>query len=231
MTVDCQQKSPHFWFVKRAYGGKEIVGLQCGSVETWDDVRSVQGDVADAGVIVDSGYGAKDDAEVYRTCASYCELLKDDVKQKLMAIGWMPAKGMPGRRRWRDPESNVMVPWYYRATDPYMGTDQAGNVSMDVFEFASDLFKDILDRLRRNKDSRYHWTIDAAMNTDEYHEHIRNQVRKEVIKFGRPVIEWTRRHRYAADHLHACETMQVAGGFAYGLLELKETQTEETNAR
>jgi hypothetical protein len=91
------------------------------------------------------------------------------------------------------------------------------------------LFKDILDRLRRNKDSRYHWTIDAAMNTDEYHEHMRNQVRKEVIKFGRPVIEWTRRHRYAADHLHACETMQVAGGFAYGLLELRETlETKET---
>jgi hypothetical protein len=232
LTVDCQQKSPHFWYVMRAYGESQIVGLKAGSLETWDDLRAVQQEngIPDAGVIIDSGYGAKDDAEVYRTCAQYGEFIKDAAHNRSVHLGWMPAKGMPGRRKWRNQEG-LMVPWYYRPMDPYMGTNLAGQVSMDLFEFAADHFKDILDRLRRNKDPRYHWTISEEMNTEEYHEHMRGQVKRAVIKYAREVIEWVKRYRQAKDHLFACEVMQVAGAFSLGLMsfqEVEEKQTEHT---
>lgn len=229
MTIDCQQKSPHFWAVIRAYGGKEIVGLKAFSKDHWDDLRTEQiaAGVHDAGVIVDSGYGAQDDAEVYRVCAGYGQLFSGP---RFVHIGWMPAKGMPGRRRWRDDGSGLFVPWYYRATDPYMGTADAGKVEISLFEFAAEFFKDRLQALREQRDPRYHWTIAPEMDNDEYHEHMRGQVRREVIKYGRPVIEWTRRHRHAPDHLFACEYMQVAVATALGILDYDTDQKQKDDA-
>lgn len=225
MTVDCQQKAPHFWFIVRAYGGKDIIGLKGGSTDTWDELRAVQLDqkVPDAGVIVDSGYGSQDDAEVYRVCASYGQLYPGQF-QKLIHIGWMPAKGMPGRRRWRDPKTNLFVPWYYRPTDPYMGTAEAGKVEIQLFEFAAEFFKDRLQALREQRDKRYHWSISAELDNDEYHEHMRGQVRREVIRYARTVIEWERRHRHSKDHLFACEYQQVAAATALGFLEAPQPE-------
>lgn len=230
MSVDCQAKSPHFWFVIRAYGGKEIIGLKGGPLETWDDVRSVQlaSGVPDAGVIVDSGYGAKDDAEVYRTCADYGEQIEDGVIAKIVHIGWMPAKGMPGNRTWRDKETGLYLPYYYRPIDPYIGLRDAGNHSIEVFEFASDYFKDILQSLRNPRDpanAKYRWSIHADLDTDEYHLHMRGEVKDDLKSPGRP--KWRIRHRYAKNHMFDCETMQVAAANAFGLLEIQEPKKEE----
>lgn len=228
LTIDCQQKAPHFWYILRAWGGKEIVGLKGGSADTWEDLRAIQRDnnVPDAGVIVDSGYGAKDDAEVYRTCAGYGELVQDPQRNKLIQIGWTPAKGMPARRKWLNTKTGVYVPYYWRPIDPYMGTAEDGKVELSLFEFSADFFKDILQGLREGRDSRYQWTISPELNNDEYHEHMRGQIKREVIKYARITMEWTRRHRYAKDHLFACEYMQVAAANAFEFLDIKEEKKE-----
>lgn len=232
MTVDCQQKAPHFWHIVRAYGGREIIGASGGPLETWDDVRAAQerAKVKDVGVIIDSGYGAKDDAEVYRNCAAHGELLPFQTTHRDLHVGWLPAKGMPGRRRWRDQATGLFVPWFNRPTDPYMGTLNAGQVTLEVFEFARDAFNDILERLRYNKAGDFHWTISKELDTDEYHLHMRGQVKREVVKGGRLVIEWQKRYSHAPDHLRSCEIMQVAGAMAMGLLDINlvETRKEQT---
>ncbi len=227
MTIDCQQKSPHFWYIIRAFGGKDIIGLKGGSCDTWDELREIQiaEGVKDAGVIVDSGYGSMDDAEVYRVCASYGQLFRTQMRTS--HVGWMPAKGMPGRRRWREVESGQFVPWFYRPTDPYMGTSDAGKIDISLFEFAAEFFKDRLQALREKRDPKYNWTISPELDTDEYHEHMRGQVRREVVKYGRLVIEWMRRSRHAPDHLFACEYMQVAVATALGLLENEPDEKKE----
>lgn len=223
VTVDCQRKAPHFWFVKRAYGGKDIVGLAYGQGETWDDVRAFQGDdVKDVGVIVDSGYGAKDDAEVYRTCAEHGTIEEDHAAGKILHFGWMPAKGVGGR--WKRPckETKLMVPWMFRPIDPFMGTDKAGRITMELFEFATDLFSDVLARLRDNRDPRYAWTIAGEMDTEEYRVHMHAQIVNEKGV-------WVKRYRNAQDHLYDCERMQVAAAFAFELLTLKDNETKTEN--
>jgi hypothetical protein len=102
-----------------------------------------------------------------------------------------------------------------------MGLAEAGQVELSLFEFAADFFKDILHALRNGRDKRYRWMISPELDTDEYHEHMRGQVKRETVKYGRIVIEWTRRHRYSKDHLFACEYMQVAAANAHELLEIE----------
>lgn len=227
LSVDCQAKSPYFWYVVRAFEDNESIGVAGGPLETWDDVRSVQLEhkVPDASVIIDSGWGAKDNAEVYRTCGTYGELIEDKVQQRTIHMGWTPAKAVGGRRTWRDPESKLFVPWYFRPVDLYQGTSNAGRVFGELFEFSADEFNDQLERLRFGKTS-FKWTISPALDFTEYHTQLRGDVRVE--KNGQLV--WKQRHRHARNHLRDCEKQLVAFASAYGLLESVEEKPEEQPA-
>jgi DNA-directed RNA polymerase subunit RPC12/RpoP len=224
MTVDVQQKAPNFWHIIRAFGGREIVGLKGGPLDSWDDVRAAQvgAGVKDAAVIIDSGYGSKEDAGVYRECAQYGEMFPDPATNRKHHLGWTPAKGWERDRRWRDKRTGIMLPFGYTPIDPYMGTSEAGVIIADRFDFAADFFKDVLQRLREGRDPNVNWTISKELDNDEYHTHMRGQVKREVMRYNRWTTQWMRRHRHAPDHLFACEVMQVAAAAALGLIVLNE---------
>jgi hypothetical protein len=229
MTVDCQAKSPHFWYVVRQWEPGDTAascGIVAGSCETWEDLRDIQvaNGVHDVGVVVDSGYGARDDAEVYRTCARFGAIVPQGKDRRPLCLGWMPAKGMPSRRRWRD-EKGQHLPYYLRNIDPFSGTGDAGQVDMSLFEFSGDFFKDVLSAMRdpaRSKDTRVEWSVSKAMATTEYWRHMDGEVKTEVRnkRNGRTVWEWHLRSDRWPNHLFDCEVQQVAAAMFFGLLSI-----------
>lgn len=229
MAVDCQAKSPHFWATVRMFKKTESVGVFAGPVDTWDEIRAIQTrpdlKIADACVVVDSGFGAKSDAEVYRQCARFgvAEARNEGLP---LHMGWMPAKGMPGHKRWKD-DDGLMVPFYLRPIDPYIGTDKAGNVEMSLFEFASDFIKDILETLRTNtKECEHKWSVQAEVGTEEFWRHLDSNIKSPLFnkKNGKTTWQWQKRSQHWPDHLLDCEVMQIALAAFYGIFELKEQE-------
>lgn len=232
-TVDCQAKAPYFWSVVRAWNGGDSEGIEATSLDQWDDVRALQlkHQVPDVGVVVDSGFGARSESEVYRQCAMFGEFVTRP-RGLPMAIGWMPAKGMPGSKRWKHalvdeqgrPNGHVLRPWILVPIDPFMGTAQAQRCELDLFEFAGDFFEDILDALRKGKGG-HKWTVSAAMATDEYWRHmdahVKEPVRNKLTGFVRHL--WIQRSKHWPDHLLDCERMQIARANAFGWFTLEET--------
>ena len=233
-TVDCQAKAPYFWSVVRAWNGGDSEGIEATSLDQWDDVRALQlkHQVPDVGVVVDSGFGARSESEVYRQCAMFGEFVPRP-RGLPMAIGWMPAKGMPGSKRWKHarvddqgkPSGHVLRPWILVPIDPFMGTAQAQRCELDLFEFAGDFFEDILDALRKGKGG-HKWTVSAAMATDEYWRHMDAHV-KEPFRNPRTGFvrhEWRLRSKHWPDHLLDCERMQIARANAFGWFTLEEVR-------
>ncbi len=224
LTVDVQAKGPNFfWFVARRWASAGSDGIDAGGLETWEDVRKKQEalKIKDACVMVDSGYGAKDDAAVYRQCAQFGELKRGD-GDRMIHIGWMPAKGMPGRKRWKD-QDGLMSPYKLRSHDPFQGSDVAGRVTQDLFEFSSDHFNDILEGLRVRRGT-YPWSVSTAMATQEYWRHIDGEILITVRNktSGITVQRWEPRHRHWPNHMRDCEKMQVAFATFLGLFSYEE---------
>lgn len=225
MTVDCQQKSPHFYIAVRAWNGGNSTGIKATTCETWDELRAVQKaeGVKDVGVIVDSGFGAKDDAEVYRNCAKFCELVPNRKKNRVEAVGWMPSKGMPGRKKWKHAESGLLIPYYLAEIDPFIGTAQAGKVGISLFEFAGDFFKDILETLRKGR-HRNKWSVaDTVAKDEEYWRHLDGEHKVGVHNrmTGRIVWQWRKRGPHWPNHWFDCETMQIAAANFFNLLTIE----------
>lgn len=212
ITVDCQARSPHFWFVVRQWNGGNSVAIEAGSLDQWEDLRARQlaHHIPDVYVLIDSGFGAKSDAEVYKNCVRNSELIPQD-NDKVIAVGWMPGKGMPGRKRWKDKESGLTVPWFLGSVDPFIGTAHGGQVSQSLFEFSGDFFKDILQNLREKKGG-YDWSVAESVSNDEYWQHMDAEVKSAVqSKYsGRTIHEWRKRSAHWPNHLFDCEVEQVA---------------------
>jgi len=223
LTIDCQAKAPYFWVVARAWSENKSHGLLACSCDSWQEIESIQAaqGVLNPFVMVDSGFGSKDDAEVYRTCAGHCEFQDDAQGDKAYAFGWMPAKGMPSYRRWQDSETGLMLPYRLQRIDPFIGTDRAGLVRMDLFEFAADFFKDILASMRAGKGG-CRWSVEKSVATDLYWRHMDGQKKFEEMRNGQARLVWKKRHRYWPDHLYACEVMQIAQATFNSLLSLDE---------
>ncbi len=223
MTVDCQAKSPYFWFVVRGWTIGRTEGIVAGSCNTWEEVRDIQiqHKVVNEAVCVDSGYGARSDADVYKNCARYCEF-DDRSGGRALAMGWMPAKGMPGRKKWRDETTGLMVPYYLRGIDPYVGTSEAGSVEMSLFEFSSDFFKDILDAIRDGR-GEIKWSVAQAVATEEYWRHLDGEVKTMVFNkiTGHTSHIWKRRSNHWPNHLLDCENMQIALANFFGFFTLE----------
>lgn len=225
MTVDCQEKSPHFYIAARAWNGGNSTGIKATSCDTWDDLRAIQKaeGVKDVGVIIDSGFGAKDDAEVYRNCARFCEFIANQKKRRVEAVGWMPSKGMPGRKKWKHPETGLLIPYYLADIDPFIGTAKAGKVGMSLFEFAGDYFKDILETLRKGRHANKWSVADDVAKDEEYWRHLdgEHKVAKQNKFTGRIQLTWIKRGPHWPNHWFDCEVMQIAAANFFNLLTIE----------
>jgi hypothetical protein len=219
MAVDCQGRAPFFWYAVREFKDGNSLGLSAGPLDTWEEVEDKQREfgVKDEAVVIDSGFGARNDAEVYRVCARHCQFVNN------YAIGWMPAKGQPTRKRWRDKKTGYYVPWFAQSMDPFLGTAEAGKVSMDLFEFSGDFFKDILEALRQGKGSQT-WAITPEVDSDEYWRHMDGEVKTATrnAKTGAVSYGWQPRSKHWPNHIFDCEVMILAVANFLGLMQLNE---------
>jgi hypothetical protein len=232
MTVDCQQTNKdggYFFAVKRNWTSAESVGLQAVACDTWDELRQIQlapPAVKDTCFVADSGFGARSESDVYANCARFGEFVGRLHPQKPLHLGWLPAKGFPARKRWKDEETGLMQPWILRPLDPYLGTSDAGKVEMNLFEFSGEYFKDILDALRRDKDGRYghKWTVTEAMATESYWRHMDCEMKTATrnMKNGLVTHQWAPRSRHWPNHWFDCEVEQIAYAAFLGIFKLPE---------
>jgi hypothetical protein len=228
LTVDCQFNAPHFWFVVRAWNGGNSEGIQAGSCDTYEEIERIQKqhNIPDVGVAIDSGFGAKSDAEVYRTCAAHSQIVARRDKKPL-CIGWMPVKGMPGYKRWNDQSTKLILPYTVRDIDPFIGLDKAGIVAMSLFEFSGSFFLDILDNLRKGKGG-FKWSVTQAMNTAEYWRHLDGEYKGQKLNklTGKVTSDWIGRSSGWPNHLLDCEKIQVASASFLTFFKLDFSKTE-----
>jgi hypothetical protein len=233
LSVDCQRKAPLFFFTARAWDGGNSVGMEAGPLDSWADVRSKQlaHNVPDYGVCVDSGFGAKSDAEVYQECAKYGEFNERIIQGQLLKpihFGWLPTKGLPAQKRWKDKETGLLVPYCCREVDPFGGFADAGKVAMDLLEFSGDFFKDILENLRKGKGG-YKWTVEEKMATDEYWRHMDAEIKSPMFNklTGKTLYQWAPRSKHWPNHIFDCEVLQVAYASYLGLFDPMKNQEEK----
>ena len=229
LTVDCQARAPHFWFVVRDWTIAEATTastlIRAGSAMTWEDLRAIQAQagIADPNVIIDSGYGAKSDAEVYRQCGRFSEYNPQCVRNGVpVLMGWMPAKGMPSRKLFHV-EGGAQQPWTIAYRDPFHGTADAGRCLIMLLEFASEWFKDLLATLRdpaRGADFGVEWAVAKEAATEEYWRHMDSEFLDERVNglTGRVKREWVKRSQRWPNHLFDCEVMQIAAAMSLDLL-------------
>lgn len=227
LTVDCQAKAPFFWFVVRAWdkhGNSRAV--DAGPLDTWADLREKQQahGVADAHVGIDSGYDAP---TVYAECLRYGKFVGRHGKIPLF-VGWMPMKGQP-RRGWREPKSNVEVPYYLRGIDPRVGTQTGGKLELKLLEFGTDVTKDILERLRRGQVAQ-RWEVTEKVGTSEYWRHLdaEHKLGKLSATTGRTSYTWLPRSAKWPNHLFDAEVENVAMAIFHGRLRISPPSPDGT---
>jgi hypothetical protein len=222
MTIDCQERAPYFWYVVRQWiPGVSSCCVRAGHCDSWEDLEKIQKEegVVDAGVLVDSGFGAKSDAEVYRHCANHGEL-KNRLDKLPVHIGWTPSKGMPINKKWLDTETKVNKPFRLWPIDPYTGTAAANKVEMLLFEFSNSFFQDILESLRKDGER---WSVLKEVATDEYWRHIDGSHKIGIVnkRNGLTTYAWTKRNTRWPDHLRDAEVMQLALAAFFELYKLE----------
>jgi hypothetical protein len=225
LTVDCQAKAPYFYYIVRAWNGGDSNGIVAGTCDAWEDLRSIQQahHIPDWWVGVDSGFGARSDADVYLNCARFGEF-EPRKNGRPLHVGWLPMKGMPGRKRWKDREKGVMLPYYDREHDPFLGSSDAGQVSIVLLEFSGDFFKDILDALRKGKSGKS-WSVSQEMATDAYWRQLdaeRKEARFNKIT-GVTRHEWTPRSKHWPNHWGDCEVESVVLATYLEFFEIPES--------
>lgn len=236
LTVDCQARAPYFWYVVRAWTSGHSEAVEAGPLDTWEEIEAVQKShhIPDVGVFIDSGWGARSDADVYGACMRRCEVVarpSEDFELLPAAIGWQPCKGFPGRKRWKSEDTGLWLPYYLRAMDPFLGTAHAGQVEMSLFEFAGDFFKDILDMMRTRR-SPHEWSVPGSVATETYWRHLDGEIRdtRRNPKTGRTTYAWKKRSTAWPNHLFDCEVMQIAAASFFGLLDVAGPTDGEEDA-
>lgn len=235
LSADYQQKSPRLWFVVRFWDGGNSEGAEAGHCEQFEDIAARQKAwrIQNEGVVIDSGFGSKlqTDSGVYRECAARCDLLPRNDKLPVL-LGWMPAKGFSGYKRWRSDEGPS--PIHKVETDPFMGTSQAGQALIELFEFSSDYFKDRLEKLRAGAGG-FKWSVSLdmklsgnGMDMSVYWKHMDSNIKKEVVDRRTQLtnVIWAKRSSHFPDHLYDCEVMQTAMASDLGFFNVEEQKVE-----
>lgn len=220
MTFDCQAKAPHFWFIVNAYSKTgDVHTVDAGNCDTWDELRAVQerNKVVNIAVMGDSGFGAKSDADVYRNCARFCETIQGQ-NGKYSCVGWMPSKGFPAYKRWRDKDGNTQ-PWYIREVDPYGGTSDSGQATIGLFEFSGYFFEDILEELRTpKKDCK--WTVEETVSTDEFWQHMDSKMKVAKQKRNGAIFyDYEKKSESWPDHIRDCMVMNISLAYYIGIFQ------------
>jgi phage terminase large subunit GpA-like protein len=221
LTVDCQAVSPHFWFVVRAWnedGSSRTI--DAGPLDIWQDVRDkqMQHGIRDSHVVIDSGYDAPN---VYAECLRYGQFRQRTGKVPLW-IGWVPSKGMQ-RRGWRNPDTGVDEPFNLRGIDPRVGDNRGGQgrLELKLLEFATDVTKDILDRLRKGQTMTRWEVCEKAANADYWrHMDCEHKVARLSSSTGRTTWTWLPRSSKWPNHLFDCEVMQIAAAIFHKRLRI-----------
>lgn len=221
LTVDCQAVSPHFWFVVRAWnedGSSRTI--DAGPLDIWQDVRDkqMQHGIRDSHVVIDSGYDAPN---VYAECLRYGQFRQRTGRVPLW-IGWVPAKGMQ-RRGWRNPDTGVDEPFNLRGIDPRVGDNRGGQgrLELKLLEFATDVTKDILDRLRKGQTMTRWEVCEKAANADYWrHMDCEHKVARLSSSTGRTTWTWLPRSSKWPNHLFDCEVMQIAAAIFHKRLRI-----------
>jgi hypothetical protein len=222
LTVDVQRVSPHFWFVVRKWKGGNSVGVDTGSLETWEDVRAkqIEHGIPDSLVFVDSGDRAP---EVYRQCIAHHrpEAGYRAVHGALVPLCWRPMKGDEGYREFRKDEARGKAPSPVRDEypDPYSGEDRQNQYRVELLTFRSDYFKSVLDALRGNR-LGVSWTVEEQAASPEYRRHMVAEQLTAVAssRTGRVAMRWMKAGGpKSPNHLWDCEVMQAASVWSLGL--------------
>ena len=231
MTVDVQAAAPFFWYVVRVWESGQSRATAAGSLASWDEVRDTQTahGVQDRHVLVDCGYN---ESGVIENCLKWGKPLQRPGRPALWA-GWMPMRGVPGTRSFRDPKTGLMRPFRKVPKDPFMGKHTRGKarrqpLEMWVLESSVSVLKDMLERLRRGSGLRK-WEVSKDVATDEYWQHMDGEIRRTRInrRTNQPVWEWVKRSAKWPNHLLDCEVMQISGAMFYRLFD----PGNETNAK
>lgn len=232
MTVDYHQNAPYFWYVIRAWNGSDKChGVRYGPANQWHELDEIQEaeKIIPQAVGVDVGF---DQAEVLKNCAAInmparCTLdpaMQDALPQ---CNGWNPMKAFGGKTLYKDEKTGLFLPFRLKNDcDPYSGSEMAHLMRIELLEFKSDIFEDQMENIRLGK-TGLQWTISKEMDTEEYHKHMAGKKRVYAKNDARAYKWQTIRPGYA-DHVHACELMQLVLANRLQLISFEAVQTRES---
>ncbi len=209
LTIDPQQRAPHFWWVLRAWAHLRCHGIESGSFNSWQDIEQFQmrHGIANECVALDTRWNTH---EVVRRCALHSDIIEPDGGQgTALYLGWLPVGGTP-KREWKN-ESGAIVPWRFAPIDANPNNGLRNLASMNRLDFVSDYFKDLMHAMRAGEGG-WQWTISDSANTEDYQHHNAAEVRNETTG------HWEKRVKDWPDHLRDCEMIQCAVAASLGLI-------------
>jgi len=231
LSVDYHQNAPFFWAVVRAWNGSnKSHGLIYKPFNQWSGIDDLQRQwkVIKEAVIIDVGFNQE---EVLQNCANYnmptrCVLGESIQGQLPECEGWTPAKSFGGKGLFRDESTGLFLPYRLKKDqDPCSGTELKNQMRIELLEFRSDLFEDMLENIRSNR-TGLEWTISPEMDTDEYHRHMAGKERR-FPKNNPRIYKWETIQSGFPDHIRSCELMNLVHAFRLQLLSFDAIQTKE----
>lgn len=237
--------------------GGDSEAVAAGHCDTWDELKALQTrfnigkglPFSNAGVMIDSGFGAYENAEVMRNCYTMATefawrnpVTKEFVEYPVQGFqpfardGWLPCKGFPSRKRWTD--TGVSLPWRLHVDDPFKGTSEAGTYLHYVFEYAAEFFMDKMADIRAQRGG-YLWAVAGDIELLPVDDNGASQIRIEEywkhmdgMYKDRETGKWKDRGRKWPAHLHDAERMQIAlasylGIFSYDGVKSDRAMTEQ----
>lgn len=234
ISVDHQEKAPYFWWLARAWNGTDAAhGLEYGSCMQWHELDEIQArlKILPIAVVIDARHNT---AEVKQNCANFQIATRGEILPAVqdtmpMWCGWMPSMAFGNRKEFRiQSEAGGIKYDKYRIQgghDPYSGTDLANKLQMEMLEYKSDLFEDILERIRAGN-SFFKWTISEQVDCEEYHKHMSGKILKPDKKNPR-ILKWIQRRTDWPDHIRSCELIGLAHAYSMKLLSYESIATKE----
>jgi len=234
LSVDFQQISPYFWYVVRAWNGTDAShGIECGSFMQWHEMDEIQAKykIIPQAVFIDSRYNR---SEVLQNCANMEMTSRgslDPAVQDALPMwnGWNPVMAFGNHREFRVQDEQGGFRYqpfrWMGGHDPYIGTELAKRVQIQILEFKSDNFEDLMENVRSGK-TFFNWTISPEMDTPEYNKHMAGKIRKSKKNNPRD-YSWVQRRSDWADHIRSCELIGFAGAYALNLISYDAAKTKE----
>ena len=233
LSVDHQQMAPYFWYMIRAWNGSNAAhGIECGSFMQWSEMDEIQAKhkIIPQAVVVDARFNR---AEVLQNCASLEIATRGNVEAAIQDAlplwnGWNPAMAFGDKREFQVKENGAIryQPFRWKGGhDPYLGTELAKRMEIQILEFKSDIFEDRLENVRQGK-TFFKWTISPEVDTEEYAKHMAGKVRKSKKNNPRD-YSWVQRRTDWADHIRSCELLGFTLAYSLNLISYDAIQTNE----